>query len=73
MMHPQFSLEARAARCIEHASGPNGQPVMLVVTEAELPKARKLVGDAPCIVATPADAQRFLIWLKKPANARQLL
>jgi hypothetical protein len=64
----QLNLQQRAARCRERAE--RGDATILIVTNAERDEAVRLVGEAPCIVATPAEAQQFLTYLQKPARRR---
>jgi hypothetical protein len=63
-MMSQPTLADRARRAAERAT--TGAAVLLVVQADELPEAKKLIGDAPCIVCTGEDAVKFLEWMRKP-------
>lgn len=54
----QFDLPHRAARCVEYAS--YGNAVILKVVEKEREEAKKLIGEAPVIVATGKETIEFL-------------
>jgi glycerate kinase len=55
------SLAHRAARCVTTAN--SGDAVILVITEEQRAEAQRLVGSAPVIVATGAEARQFLAFV----------
>ncbi len=63
-MNP-FDLQHRAARCVSWAN--DGNATILVVTDETRAEAQGLVGDAPVIVATGAEALQFLREYMAPA------
>lgn len=55
---PRYPLELRARRSARHAL--DGNPTILIVTEAEVERAKTLIGDAPVVVATSFSFMRWL-------------
>jgi hypothetical protein len=62
-MIDNYTLELRCKLSVAEAN--SGMPVMLRVEEHERAEAVRLIGTAPCIIATHNEAMAFLtVWMK---------